>query len=73
MRDGLRVVGRSDDGLVEALEIDGSGGGDAFLVAVQWHPEMCWGDAPRHRTPFRLLVEAARRGARRAEARRARS
>ncbi len=32
--DGLRVVGRAADGIVEALELDG-----AFLLAVQWHPE----------------------------------
>ncbi len=32
--DGLRVVGRAHDGIVEALELDG-----AFLLAVQWHPE----------------------------------
>jgi gamma-glutamyl-gamma-aminobutyrate hydrolase PuuD len=32
--DGLRVVGRAADGIVEALELDGQ-----FLLAVQWHPE----------------------------------
>jgi putative glutamine amidotransferase len=32
--DGLRVVGRASDGIVEALELDGQ-----FLLAVQWHPE----------------------------------
>jgi putative glutamine amidotransferase len=33
--DGLRVVGRADDGTVEAVEaIDGSA-----VVGVQWHPE----------------------------------
>lgn len=34
--DGLRVTGRSDDGVVEALE---SADGEAFLLGVQWHPE----------------------------------
>lgn len=33
--DGLVVTARSADGVVQALE----GAGDAFLVAVQWHPE----------------------------------
>ena len=32
--DGLQVVGRAADGIVEALELNG-----AFLLAVQWHPE----------------------------------
>ena len=32
--DGLGVVGRAADGIIEALELDG-----AFLLAVQWHPE----------------------------------
>ena len=31
----LRVIGRSDDGVVEAVESDP----DRFLIAVQWHPE----------------------------------
>jgi putative glutamine amidotransferase len=35
---GLRVVGRSPDGLIEALE----GTGDQFVVAVQCHPEHLW-------------------------------
>lgn len=34
--EGLRVTGRSDDGVVEVLERDGPGG---FLLGVQWHPE----------------------------------
>jgi putative glutamine amidotransferase len=31
----LRVIGTSDDGVIEALESDGH----RFLIAVQWHPE----------------------------------
>ena len=34
---GLRAVGWSDDGLVEALEPEGDG---PWMVAVQWHPEV---------------------------------
>ena len=34
--DGLRVVARADDGIVEGLELDEPGG---WLLAVQWHPE----------------------------------
>ena len=32
--DGLSVVGRAADGIVEVVELDG-----AFVLAVQWHPE----------------------------------
>ncbi len=59
--EGLQVTARSEDGMVEALEVDD--GTDAFVVAVQWHPEMCWDTHPEHHTPFRLLVEACRAGA----------
>jgi putative glutamine amidotransferase len=31
----LKVTGRSEDGVIEAVEADGA----AFLIAVQWHPE----------------------------------
>jgi len=55
--DGLRVVARSDDGMVEALEADDDGS-DGFVVAVQWHPEMCWDTHPEHHAPFRMVVEA---------------
>jgi len=57
--DGLRAVGSSGDGLIEAVE--GIGGG--LLVGVQWHPEMSWRDHPSSLAPFRLLVEAARSAA----------
>ncbi len=56
---GLRVVARSADGLVEALELDDDGP-DGFVVAVQWHPEMSWDTHPEHHTPFRMVVEACR-------------
>ncbi len=54
---GLRVVGRAEDGLVEAVEVEGH----PFGIGVQWHPELL---APHDATMarlFRLLVEAARR------------
>ena len=33
--DGIRVVGRDDDGSIEAIEFD-----DKPIVGIQWHPEM---------------------------------
>ena len=56
--DGLQVAARSADGIVEALELDDPEGG--FVVAVQWHPEMCWDTYPEHHTPFAMLVDACR-------------
>lgn len=53
--EGLRAVGWTSDGIVEALEgVDG-----APLLAVQWHPEMSFSRYPEHLLPFQLLIEAA--------------
>jgi putative glutamine amidotransferase len=52
--DGLRVVGRAPDGIVEALELDG-----AFLLAVQWHPEDTAADDPAQQRLFDALVRQA--------------
>ncbi len=52
--DHLDVVGRSDDGLVEAVE-----GADGLrVIGVQWHPELltAW---PEHEALFRWLVDEA--------------
>lgn len=51
--DGLRVTARSDDGIVQAVELDSV----PFGVAVQWHPEE---DAAGDVRLFAGLVEAAR-------------
>lgn len=59
--DGLRVTARADDGIVEAVEVEDRAVGrtpGGFVVAVQWHPEMCWDTHPEHHTPFRMLVDA---------------
>lgn len=48
---GLRVVGKTEDGVVEALELDNH----PFGLAVQWHPEQKADDAGL----FRALVAAA--------------
>jgi putative glutamine amidotransferase len=50
--DGLTVTARSDDGVIEAVELDSV----PFGVAVQWHPEENAAD----RRLFAGLVEAAR-------------
>ena len=52
--DGLRVVARSRDGVVEAIE----GFGKPFLLGVQWHPERLL-ERAEHLAIFEGLVEAA--------------
>ena len=42
--EGLRISGRSGDGVIEALEIAGERGGFRLLL-VQWHPERMDGGA----------------------------
>lgn len=55
--EGLTAVAHSDDGLVEATEIQDK----PFAVFVQWHPERMQGE---HREKiFRALVEAVSSGA----------
>ena len=53
--EGLEPVGRSPDGLVEAVERPSN----SFVVGVQWHPE-CLGPAHRSFELFRSFVNAAR-------------
>jgi putative glutamine amidotransferase len=48
--EGLRVTGRSPDGAVEAVEVDG-----ADVLGLQWHPELLGKPDPA----FHWLVEAA--------------
>jgi putative glutamine amidotransferase len=52
---GLRAVAWAPDGVVEALEADGS----RFLVGVQWHAECLVARRP-HAALFGAFVEAAR-------------
>ena len=55
--EGLRVSGRSVDGLTESFEAK-----DGWLVAVQWHPEETADEDPAQQSLFDSLVaEAARR------------
>ncbi len=55
---GLRATAHAEDGLVEALE----GTTGAWLLGVQWHPEMSYATHPDQRAPFRLFLEACRAG-----------
>lgn len=55
---GLRSVGTTSDGLVEALEVASD---DAWVVGVQWHPEGTAADDPTQQRLFDALVARSRR------------
>jgi len=59
--DGLRAVGWSEDGVVEAVE----SGDHPFVVGVQWHPELDALSDPRPMRLFEALVARAREYGRR--------
>ncbi len=55
--DGLRVVARSADGIIEAVEGTAP---DHYVIGVQWHPERTVElDEPSHRL-FEAFISAAR-------------
>ena len=51
---GLRIIGRSADGLAEALESEGG----SFVLSVQWHPEMSFQAFPEQAAPFKAFMAA---------------
>lgn len=53
--DGLTVVGRAEDGTVEAVAIESPG----WAFGVQWHPEDTAAEDPRQQSVFKALVDAA--------------
>jgi putative glutamine amidotransferase len=53
--DGLAVVGRGSDGMVEAVEAVDS----RWIVAVQWHPEDTADEDPQQQSIFDELVRQA--------------
>lgn len=55
LADGLEVVGRSPDGLLEAFEHR-----DYWLIGVQWHPEDTAADDPAQQGLYDAFVERAR-------------
>jgi putative glutamine amidotransferase len=54
--DPLRIAGRAEDGVVEAIWHAGM----SFGIGVQWHPEMLAASDPAHAAFFRALIEAAK-------------
>jgi len=54
---GLRAVAHAEDGVIEAIELNGPD----FVMGVQWHAECM--EAPEQRALFETFVQAAGRGA----------
>lgn len=52
---GLAVTGRSDDGVVEAIEHASA----SWMVGVQWHPEITAADDPVQQALFDELIRRA--------------
>jgi putative glutamine amidotransferase len=57
--EGLSVVGRTSDGLVEALERNAATPDGAWIVGVQWHPEETAATDPSQQALFDTLVRLA--------------
>jgi len=55
--EGLRVIARADDDVIEAVSLDGAAG---WFLGVQWHPEDTWSSSPEQLAIFAELVDAAR-------------
>lgn len=53
--EGLMVSAVSDDGVIEGIELKG----EAFVLGVQWHPELMWRQRPHSKRLFAALVSAA--------------
>jgi len=56
--EGLRVVARSPDGIIEATETTDE---NRFLIGVQWHPEKIIETDEKQANIFRAFVEASAR------------
>lgn len=59
--DGLVATARSEEGVVEALELPAAPG---WYLGVQWHPEDTWRTVPQNRALFGALVAATSVGVR---------
>ena len=60
--EGLRIVAKSPDGIVEATETTDP---TRFLIGVQWHPERMLTGDKRQAKLFKAFIEAAKAGKRR--------
>ena len=60
----LLVTGRSPDGLVEAIELEGADGNDpehtTWMLGVQWHPEETAATDPAQQSLFDAFVNLSR-------------
>lgn len=56
--DGLVVIAEADDGVIEAVRLDGH---DGWFLGVQWHPEDTCASDPTQAALFDELADAARR------------
>ncbi|MBI1350893.1 MAG: gamma-glutamyl-gamma-aminobutyrate hydrolase family protein [Actinomycetales bacterium] len=55
--EGISVLGRAEDGVVEAVSIESAG----WAAGIQWHPEDTYDVDPDQLLPFRKLVAEASR------------
>ncbi len=55
--DGVRATARSEDGTVEAIEVEGAAG---WFLGLQWHPEDTAAEDPVQHALLAALVDAAR-------------
>jgi putative glutamine amidotransferase len=56
---GLVVTARSEEGVVEAVELPGAAG---WFLGIQWHPEDTWETDPQQLDVLRAFVAACRAG-----------
>ncbi len=54
--DGLEIVARGDDGIIEAVE---STAKDHFVLGIQWHPERGYDEDEVSKAIFRSFIQAA--------------
>lgn len=52
--EGLRIVARSDDGIIEGVELEGE---SLFCLGVQWHPERMTGSRETHKLFQKFINE----------------
>lgn len=53
---GLRCIGWSEDGICEAVELEGN----QFVLGTQWHPEMMYSKNEVHLEVFKLFIKACK-------------